>query len=85
MTIKYIESSSSGISLRFHTKTEKDAYDKEVHNITMKYYHKEVQEHGIFASNQNCYVTTPDYFNLWDSEVTYNAYLKWYEETYESN
>jgi hypothetical protein len=80
MLIKYKKSCSDGCYLRFHTEDEKTKYEIELHNLNMRYYHKEILKRGIYADNQNIYINRESEFNEKDSRIMYNWYQKWLKE-----
>ena len=80
MCIKYKKECSDGCSLRFHSKEKRIEYEKELHNLNMRYYHKEILKYGIYANNQNTYINRESEFNEKDSRTMYNWYQKWLKE-----
>lgn len=55
---KYMVTCSSGISLNFPTKQEYDSYNEEMHRLQLETYIYLRAKYGIWASNQDKYVTS---------------------------
>ncbi len=66
---------SSGLSLRM-TDAENDTFEKEKEALYLKYYRMERAECGIWAGNQNKYVTSPDQLNDWDGDYMEKLHAK---------
>ena len=63
----YTVSSSDGISLRFNTLAEKQAYDAECRAIDVKHYRLMRERYGVWASNKERYLSLSERLGELDS------------------
>lgn len=69
---KYTIASSDGYSLHFNTKEEYLSYKADELALFLKHHNILKDKYGIWASNQNRYVSTVNDLNILDSKKLYN-------------
>lgn len=65
------------IDLHFPSQSDYQEFKKAELDFLLGFYHKQVQKRGVWASNQNKYVASPDLFNGSDSRRDWNNYQLW--------
>ena len=69
--------SSDGTSLQFHTQQEEDDYEAALHDVRMQTYHVMRVKYGVWASNQDKYVSSPDQLTDADGRTMETLYAAW--------
>lgn len=69
--------SADGTYLRFESRDELAAYEAAVYDAGMRHYHQARARYGVWASNQDKYVASPDLFNQWDRRDVEQKYASW--------
>lgn len=65
--VKHIICSSDLGSLHFTDKQTYNDFNREIREVWKKYHDLEVEMNGIFAGNQDKFVSDPSELNEWDS------------------
>lgn len=67
-------------SNQFHTEQDYADYKADIHEAEMRAYHRNRVKYGVWAGNQNKYVSSPDQLNEWDGRTMENHYAAWCRE-----
>ena len=71
----YSISSSEGTSINFPNQETYSAYNLDCKRMWYKHYSLVLKKSGIWASNQDKYVSSPEQLNSLDAHAPYNLYL----------
>ena len=78
--MEYHKTSSDGMHLIFRDYKELKTYEKEFLLLNLKYYKQHRDKYGIYASNQDKYVSSIKELNDFDSKYMENMLKKYKEE-----
>lgn len=67
-------SSSNGTFLRFETKEEAQEYERAELLLMLKFYAKQREKYGVWASNQSRYLKEGEVFNPFDNALMEQLY-----------